>query len=46
MNFHGSGKLLQIASHDLWAQNRNILLSMGFEILIGLVSELIHLWKS
>ena len=40
MNCHGSEELLQIASHDLWARNRKILLSMGFEIL-GLVSELI-----
>ena len=24
MDFHGTKKLLQMVSHDLWAQNRNI----------------------
>ena len=32
MNFHGTTKLLQIVSHDLWAPTKK-LFSSGFEIL-------------
>jgi len=32
MNFHGTTKLLQIVSHDLWARIKK-LFSFGFEIL-------------
>ena len=37
MNFHGTKKLLQMVSHDLWAANSKIVIC-GFEIL-GLVKE-------
>ena len=37
MNFHGTKKLFQMVSHDLWAWNRKIVLSMRFE-LRGLVN--------
>ena len=32
MNFHGTKKLFQMVSHDLWARNRKIVISMRFEI--------------
>ena len=36
MNFHGTKKLLQMVSHDLWANSKIVI--RGFEIL-GLVKE-------
>ena len=33
MNFHGTKKLFQMVSHDRWARNRKIVISVSFEIL-------------
>ena len=33
MNFHGTKKLFQMISCDLWARNQNTVISVSFELL-------------